>query len=54
MYTVPHDTIDILCVKEDDLSPLLFVSGYVAKKTMEKADCSSCKAMFGSWRSHLT
>ena len=41
----PYDTIDILCVKEDDLSPLLFVSGYVAKKTKENADCSSCKAM---------
>ena len=48
LKTFPYDTIDILCVKEDDLSPLLFVSGYVAKKTMEKADCSSCKAMFGS------
>ena len=32
----PYDTIDILCVKEDDLSPLLLVSGYVARKTMEK------------------
>ena len=48
LYTFPYDTIDILCIKEDNLSPLLFVSGYVARKTMEKADCSSCKAMFGS------
>ena len=31
-----------------DSSPLLVVYGYVARKTMEKADCSSCKAMFGS------
>ena len=48
LKTFPYDIIDILCVKEDDLSPLLLVSGYVARKTMEKADCSSCKAMFGS------
>ena len=52
MYTVPQnfpcDTIDILCVKGDDLSPLFLVSGYVARKTMEKTECSSCKAMFGS------
>ena len=48
LKTFPYDTIDILCVKEDDLSPLLLISGYVARKTMEKADCSSCKAMFGS------
>ena len=48
LKTFPYDTIDILCIKEDDLSPLLLVSGYVARKTMEKADCSSCKAMFGS------
>ena len=32
----PYDTINILCVKEDDLSPLLVVSGYVARKTIEK------------------
>ena len=48
LKTFPDDIIDILCVKEDDLSPLLLISGYVARKTMEKADCSSCKAMFGS------
>ena len=51
LKTFPHDTIDILCVKEDDFSPLLLVSGYVARKSYEdngKADCSSCKAMFGS------
>ena len=47
LKTFPYDTIDILCVKEDDLSPLLLVSGYVARKTMQKADCSSCRAMFG-------
>ena len=27
LKTFPYDTIDILCVKEVDLSPLLFVSG---------------------------
>ena len=32
----PYDTIDTLSVKEDDLSLLLSVSGYVAKKAMEK------------------
>ena len=48
LNTFPYDNIDILCVKEDDLSPLLIIPGYVAMKTMEKADCSSCKAMFGS------
>ena len=52
MYTVlqniPYDTIDTLCVKEDNLSSLLFVSGYVARKTMGKTECSSCKAMFES------
>ena len=37
-----------LCVKEDDLPPLLLVSWYVASKTIEKAEYSSCKAMFGS------
>ena len=37
-------------LKEDYLSPLLLISGYVARKTMEKADCSSCKAMFGSFK----
>ena len=36
LKTLPYDTIDILCVKEDDLSPLLLISRYVARKTMEK------------------
>ena len=52
MYTVPqnipYDTIDTLCVKEDDLSYLLLVSGYVARTTLGKTKCSSCKAMFES------
>ena len=32
--TFPYDTIDTLCVKEDDVFSLLLVSGYVARKTM--------------------
>ena len=48
LKTFPYDTINILCVKEDDLSPLLLVSGYMARKTMQKNECSSYKAMFGS------
>ena len=43
----PYDAIDTLCVEVDDLSHLLLVCGYVARKTMEKSECSSCKAMFG-------
>ena len=48
LKTFPYDTIDSLCVRDDDLSPLLVVSGYVSRKTKEKTACSSCKAMFGS------
>ena len=48
LKTFPYDTIGILCVKEDDLSPLLLIYGYVTRKTMEKTDCSTCKSMFGS------
>ena len=31
LKTRPYDTIYTLCVKEDGLSPLLLISGYVAK-----------------------
>ena len=36
LKTFPCYIIDILCVKKEDLSHLLSVSGYVAKKTMGK------------------
>ena len=36
LKTFPYDTIDILCIIEHDVSPLLLVSGYVARKTMRK------------------
>ena len=36
LTTFSYDTIDTLCVKEDDVSHLLLVSGYEAWKTMRK------------------
>ena len=55
LKTFPYDTMDILCVKEDDLSTLLVVSGYVARKTMEKKlDVHLVKLCLYVWRSHLT
>ena len=34
-------------VDEEDLPPLLYTTGYVAKKIIDKVSCNECKMLFG-------
>ena len=57
LKTFPYDTIDILCVKEDDLSLLLFVSGYICmwqRRQWKKLTVHLVKLCLEVWRNHLT
>ena len=39
---------DIGSQRQDDLSALLMVTGYIAKKTMLRMTCEACKQKFGN------
>ena len=42
----PYENVEVI-VNQEDLSPLLYTIGYVARKLIHKVHCEECKRLFG-------
>ena len=42
----PYENVEVI-VNQEDLSPLLYTTGYVARKLIHKVHCEECKRLFG-------
>ena len=42
----PYENVEVI-VNQEDLSPLLYTTGYVARKLIPKVHCEECKRLFG-------
>ena len=43
----PYNTVTVK-VDEENLPPLLYTTGYVAEKMIDKLSCNECKMLFGN------
>ena len=46
MVDFPYENVEVI-VNQGDLSPLLYTTGYVARKLIRKVHCEECKRLFG-------
>ena len=46
MVDFPYENLEVR-VNHEDLSPLLYTTGYVARKLTNKVHCEECKRLFG-------
>ena len=44
--TFPYENVEVI-VNQEDLSPLLYTTGYVARKLIHKVHYEECKRLFG-------
>ena len=43
---VSYENVEVI-VNQGDFSPLLYTTGYVARKLIHKVHCEECKRLFG-------
>ena len=52
MVDFPYENVEVI-VNQEDLSPLLYTTGYVARKLIHKVHCEECKRLFGDKDKHF-
>ena len=45
MVDFPYENVEVI-VNQEDLSSLLYTTGYVARKLIHKVHCEECKPLF--------